>query len=91
MKKEDHLLTVLAEECSEVAQQACKALRFGMDDFDPRDPERVSNKRRIEREVAEVIAVANMLGLNIRESDKAEKMVRLEKYMKISKRVGRLE
>ena len=29
MTREEHLLTIVAEECAEVAQRATKALRFG--------------------------------------------------------------
>ena len=32
MTREEHLLTIVAEECAEVAQRATKALRFGLTD-----------------------------------------------------------
>lgn len=91
MKREDHLLTVLAEECAKVVQQASKALRFGMVDYDPRDPERTPNRRRIEKELAEAIAVAELLGLEIHTEDKKAKREKLKTYMDISRKLGRLE
>jgi hypothetical protein len=35
MTREQHLLTILAEECGEVVQRASKAIRFGLDESQP--------------------------------------------------------
>ena len=35
MNREEHLLTILSEECAEVIKDVSKALRFGLDDYPP--------------------------------------------------------
>lgn len=85
----EHMLTILAEECAEVAQVASKAIRFGMEDHQPGPYE--SNRRRLERELADVVAMAEELGLEIREEDKQAKRARLVKYMEISRKIGTLK
>jgi NTP pyrophosphatase (non-canonical NTP hydrolase) len=90
MNEQEYLLTVLAEECSEVTQESCKALRFGLHDINPSDPTKGDNKRRMERELAELLAVAEMLGLIVRDEDKASKVERLKKFMDYSRKRGTL-
>ena len=53
------LLVVLAEEAAEVIQRVCKALRFGVAEIQP--GQKLSNGERIFEEVADFIAVFNML------------------------------
>ncbi len=89
MNRTEHLLITLSEECSEVSQVACKALRFGLNDIGPGKQE--NNIRSLERELADVIAVAEMLGLRIREEDKDAKMAKVKKYMEYSRKVGTLK
>lgn len=89
MTKEQHLLTILAEECAEVAKAASKAIRFGMTKYKPGGDE--SNRVHLEREVSEVVAMAEMLGLKIREEYKARKMANVKHYMEVSRRLGKLE
>ena len=89
MNKTEHLLTVLTEECSEATQRACKAARFGLTEIQP--GQREDNKRRLEREYAEVVAVAELLGLRARKKDKAAKVKKLKKYMDLSRKLGTLE
>lgn len=48
MNRKEHLLTIAAEECSEVSQLISKALRFGLDDHKP--GEQYSNADRIMQE-----------------------------------------
>lgn len=89
MNEQEHLLVVLAEECGEAIQEACKALRFGMGDTKPGQPD--DNRRRLERELAQALAVAEMLGLQIREEDKLAKREKLYKYMDYARAKGTLE
>jgi hypothetical protein len=89
MTRLEYLLIVLGEEGAEVAQDTAKALRFGLGDFKPGQTE--DNKRRLEREVAEVVAVAEMLGLTIRQEDIAAKKLKVEKFMSYSRNIGTLE
>lgn len=86
MTKKEYLLTVLIEECAEVAQRACKALRFGLDEVQPGQSD--NNLRRLERELADLMAVSDELGLMILIKDKAEKLEKLNKYMDYSRELG---
>lgn len=89
MNETEHLLACLSEECGEATQEACKAIRFGLDDVKPGQAD--DNRRRLERELAQVMAVADLLGLHIREEDKQEKVEKLRKYMAYSRERGTLE
>jgi len=89
MNRTEHLLTILAEECGEVTQRVCKVLRFGLADVQEGQGE--DNKRRLEREAADVVAMIEMLGLDVRDEDKAAKRARVEKYLEYSRKVGTLK
>lgn len=89
MNETEHLLTVLSEECAEVAQRACKAARFGLTEVQPGQQE--DNTRRLERELADLLAVADLLGLRVREEDKAAKIEKLKKFMGYAREVGTLK
>jgi len=85
----EHLLTVLAEEGCEVAERACKAMRFGMNEIEPGQPD--DNRRRIQKELADVVATAELLGFTILEEDKAAKREKLKKFMEYARSLGTLE
>lgn len=89
MNKIEYLLTVLTEECAEVAQRACKAARFGLSEIQPGQEE--DNVRRLERELADLMATADLLGLRVREEDKVAKIEKLKKFMEYSRQIGRLQ
>lgn len=55
MTRTEHLLTILAEECAEVAQRASKALRFGLAEVEP--GQELTNAQRIMGEMNDLIAV----------------------------------
>src|SRR6185295_19839943 len=89
MTHTEHLLTVLAEECAEVAQRASKAVRFGLTEIQPGQGD--DNRRRIEKELADLVATAELPGLRIRDEDKLAKKDRLAQYMTYSQKVGTLD
>ncbi len=89
MNNTEYLLTTLSEECAEVAQRACKAIRFGLTEVQPGQPD--NNVRRIEQELGDLMAVADLLGLRVHDEDKAAKRKKLEKYMGYSREIGTLE
>lgn len=89
MTKTEHLLTILAEECAEVAQRASKAARFGLTDIDPETNETAT--RLLEKELADLMAMVGMLGLRIREEDKEAKVAKVMKWLDYSRKVGTLE
>lgn len=59
MNRTEHLLSILAEECAEVAQRASKALRFGLEETQGGQP--FTNAQRIAIKYAELVAVIEML------------------------------
>ncbi len=60
MNKEEHLLTILAEECSEVQKEVSKSLRFGLDNCAPSNPY-VTNRELIVKEYIQIKAIIEML------------------------------
>lgn len=95
MKKIEILLAQLAEECNETAKECMKALRFGLDDHNPKDPEKKTNRLKIEEELSDLITVANMLsreglfeGLQV--SSNPEKVKKIKHYLNISALRGQL-
>jgi transcriptional/translational regulatory protein YebC/TACO1 len=60
MTRQDHLLVLVAEEATEVALQACKALRFGLEDTKPGE-DTATNAVRIVHEFTDLLTVLDML------------------------------
>lgn len=59
MTRTEHLLTILMEECLEVAHRASKALRFGPDEI--QSGQSLRNEERITEEWFDLCAVMEML------------------------------
>ena len=59
MTTNEHLLTIVGEECAEVHQRAAKALRFGLDEIQP--GQSLTNAERIMVEFDDLLAVILML------------------------------
>ena len=59
MTREEHLLTILAEECSEVAHRVSKALRFGVEEVQP--GQSLTNAERIKVEFVDLLGAWEML------------------------------
>lgn len=95
MTREEHLLVILGEECSEVAKETAKALRFGLDNKKPGQDK--TNRQKIATEFNDLFAVVRMLIddelLNGKEVFVEEqiktKMQKVEKYLEYSKSVGK--
>jgi hypothetical protein len=104
MTRTEHLLTIAAEECAEIAQRCSKALRFGLnqiqqdaDDKPEENPQRLNNISRIRMEFADLLGVLNMLNIvGLRENDTVvvcaaeEKQRKVELYLVRSRREGTL-
>lgn len=98
MNRLEHLLTILGEECSELHQEACKALRFGVDE--QRDLP-TSNLERMQKEYNDLLAMIEMINDEIFNVDRAmllhrdihlinAKREKVEKYLIYSKECGAL-
>lgn len=59
MNRKEHLLTIAAEECNEVAQRISKALRFSLEEIQPGQD--LSNAWRILQEFTDLYTVMLML------------------------------
>ena len=57
MVRREHLLTCLAEECTEVGQRVTKALRFGLAEVQA--GQTLTNRQRIAEEYRDLVAVAS--------------------------------
>lgn len=96
MKRIEHLLTILSEECNETGQRASKALRFGIQEIQPGGHQTLTNAERIRGEFAHVLGVYEMLttegGLTFPTALEIEaKKIRIEKYLHRSRECGTLE
>jgi len=97
MNKKEHLLTCLAEECSELQQAISKALRFGLDDGSP--DKTTTNLQDIKQELIDIKSVVEMIqdegiwerpGKIYEENRMAEKIAKVQKYMDYAKKRGTL-
>ncbi len=93
MKKREHLLVCLMEECAEVQQAVAKGLRFGLDDHHP-DYSEITNEAEILTEFYQLVTVMELLqeeGSIERLTNeeiakiKENKRAKLNKYMKYSR------
>lgn len=96
MTRNENLLVTLMEECAELQQAVSKALRFGMDNCHPAQPEK-SNAHEIMVEYYQLVAVMEMLNNNNilhpfstadRALVKTSKKLNVEHYQGISENIG---
>lgn len=98
MNRREHIMTCIAEECSEIQKIITKSLRFGLHDFPP-GKER-TNLQHLREEVIDLIGTLAMLesedGVEIFFEPKeaeiriGEKIQKVERYMKYAERQGTL-
>lgn len=94
MTTREHLLTILAEECAEIAQRCSKALRFGLDEKQTGQP--MTNGERIMEEVDDFAGVVRMLQergeLPLGRPDRViAKQDRVRHFLKYSREQGTLK
>jgi hypothetical protein len=79
------------EECNEVYQRVCKALRFGLEEVQESNPNETNNNRkRIAYELSDLITVANLLhkiNPEYHNEISNEKVAKLDKYYNYSIRL----
>ena len=96
MNREQHLLSKVAEECSEIAQIAIKAQLFCFYSHYPDQPE-ITNLDHLIVEINDLLAVISMIDKDIVDkiqfgNDKQKaKMLKVEKYLELSQERGRTE
>jgi NTP pyrophosphatase (non-canonical NTP hydrolase) len=95
MDRLEHLLTIAAEECAEIAQRISKAQRFGLDEIQP--GQGYDNAERINEEFNDLIAVLRLIeretGRDLTEifgSSVRKKQRKVEEFLELSKAEGRL-
>lgn len=91
MTKEQALLSILSEECAECAQRAIKAVRFGMEEV--QEGHSLNNFDRIVLELADVVAVAEMLGIAqcVTPDMKVAKAMKVATYLRYSADLGMVD
>ena len=89
MNRIEHLLTILAEECAEVAKETSKAIRFGMNEVMPGQP--LTNRERVLKELQDLWAAVEMLDLQQVDREAIDrKKEKVLKYMEYSRQCGTL-
>ena len=93
MNRKEYLLTLVMEECAEVAQRASKAMRFGLNEVQP-GTEEETNANRLIYEFNDLMAVMELL----REEGHIDKVIdskaiqlkkeKLEKWFKYADECG---
>jgi hypothetical protein len=91
-------LTKLAEECSEVIQDALKTQQFGFGEVKDGLPEHMTNQHRLAMEVADLLSILEIMRLE--EMDLTylftpewlkAKQTKMDKYYTISHKLGMVE
>lgn len=99
MTRNENLLVTLMEECAELQQAVSKALRFGMDNYHPANPEK-TNEHNIMVEYYQLVSVMEMLvnsGVlhDFSPTDKSlvktTKKINVERYQEVSEAAGRMK
>lgn len=96
LNKSVYLLVCLIEECAEVIQRACKAIRFGFDEIQP--GQSLNNIERISGEMDDLLGVVRLLNTEcnvyvLRQNETAiqNKMEKVQSFMPLSIERGTLE
>ena len=94
MNREQYLLTKLAEECTEIAQDALKTQQFGFDSYNPDTG--IDNTQYLTNELNDLFAILEMLEesgcFKFTPCPNAilEKKDKVEKYLKLSQNLGKV-
>jgi NTP pyrophosphatase (non-canonical NTP hydrolase) len=95
MNRQEHILTCLTEEASEVSKEASKINRFGVNDVHPESKE--SHVEKLVAEFHDFLAVYQMaldeLGVDFEINEKLlkRKKEKLENMIKLSKKLGTIQ
>lgn len=96
MDKEQFYLKLVEEECTEIAQVCSKAIRFGIDNHPPNNPE-TTNRLRLQEEYNDLLATFTLLakhcGIEVYFDNKliAKKLEKVEKFKQYSIELNKLK
>lgn len=68
MELKQYILLLINEESNELAKESDKAIRFGLSEHHPEDPQQISNNIRINNKFIDLVAtllVANIIGIQL--------------------------
>lgn len=95
LNKSTYLLICLIEECAEIIQRVCKAIRFGLDEVQP--GQELNNLERIGQEVDDFQGIATMLDthcdlrvLHFNDTAIQQKIQKVQRFMPLSVERGML-
>ena len=97
MNVQEHLLSCLAEECAEIAQEVSKALRFGLDNVYPEGSRTV--RAKITSEFYDLVGVIDVLEDNgilqinaaAQSAARAAKRAKLMRFLEYAREQGALQ
>lgn len=94
MTRDEHLLTIAAEECAELAQRLSKILRFGMQEVQPderENPGQLTNRTRAILEFNDLMVAMQMLKMNVYVAGHQQaKRDKVEHFLEYSRQQGTL-
>lgn len=101
MTRLEHLLTIVAEECAEVAERASKANRFGLDEIQDDEAQGThdnplgwTNRERLHREFCDLVAVLYLIDPHIALVTQAHidaKVTKVYQYLAYARHCGTLQ
>lgn len=95
MNREQYLLTKLAEECTEIAQDALKTQQFGFESYNPDTG--ITNTEYLTNELNDLFAILEMLDelgsfkFVACPSAISDKKAKVNKYLELSRKLGKVE
>lgn len=97
MTRLEHLLTIVSEECAEVAQRASKAVRFGLHEVQPVSTGGdgvTDNFDRLRYEFGQLLGIMRLVGISPNDSfvqaEALAKVDKVERFLLYSAAVGTL-
>jgi len=97
MDKEQSLYNQLMEECNEISIIASKIKRFGIDSYDPTNPEQTTNRVLLARELNDLLAAVELINdytdLAFKPDHTAieRKKQKIARYENISRELGKVK
>lgn len=95
MNREQFLLTLLSEECAEVAQRCSKSIRFGLDEI--QEGQAKNNQERLVEELRDLMTILHLLrkegylnSLAVLNKIDSSRIVKIDLFYKYSKELNKV-